>query len=341
MALVGDQLTFNITYGGLPGPATAAHFHGPASPSQTAGVLIDLGPFNGGSFGTNGTLAGTLTLTPDQIGYFADGRIYVNIHSGAYPGGEIRGQVVPQTTAVPLTAALTGLSETPTPITNSAAGSALFSLEGDTLNFSINYSNLSGVATAAHFHGPATSTNSAGVLINLAPFNGGAFGSNGTFSGSLLLAPGQRDLFLTSRVYVNVHTASNPGGEIRGQVAPVLMRSYLSGAEERANPVVSPGSALGTFALVLNRLSLSVAYGGLPGTATASHIHGAAGITQTAGILVDLAPFNGGAFGTSGSMVGTATLTARQLGNVIDQLTYLNIHTGANPSGELRGQLTR
>ena len=341
LALVGDQLTFNITYRGLPGPATAAHFHGPSSPSQTAGVLIDLAPFNGGSFGTNGTLAGTITLTSDQIGYFADSRIYVNIHSATFPGGEIRGQVVPQTTAVPLTAALTGLSERPTPITNSAAGSAILSLEGSTLNFSINYSNLSGVATAAHFHGPATSTNNAGVLIDLAPFRSGAFGVNGTFSGSINLSPTQRDTFLSSRIYVNVHTGSNPGGEIRGQVAPVLMRSYLSGAEERATAVVSPGSGLGTFALVLNRLALAVTYGGLPGTATASHIHGPAGINQTAGVLVDLAPFNGGTYGTSGSMVGTATLTPTQLGNIIDQLTYLNIHTSANPGGELRGQLTR
>jgi hypothetical protein len=57
--------------------------------------------------------------------------------------------------------------------------------------------------------------------------------------------------------------------------------------------------------------------------------------------MVDLAPFNGGAFGTGGSLVGTVNLTPPQLANIIDLLTYVNIHTTPNPGGEIRGQLNR
>jgi glucose/arabinose dehydrogenase len=340
-SLVGNQLTFNVTYRGLSGPATAAHIHGPATMDVPAGIMIDLQPYNGGGFGTNGTLAGTVTLTAAQLAALVDGLTYVNVHTVAHGGGEIRGQIVPQVTAIPFTAPLTGLSERPTPLTNSAAGSAFLSLEGDVLAFSINYSNLSGPATLAHIHGPATSAQFTGIQVDLAPYNGGAFGTNGTFMGTVLLTTNQRAMLLNGQTYVNVHTAANPAGEMRGQVAPVFMRSYLSGAEERPNPILSPGSALGSFALVLNQLSFNVTYRNLATNATLAHIHGPAAINQTAGILVDLQPFNGGAFGTAGSLFGTATLSTTILASVVDQLTYLNIHTVPNPGGELRGHLLR
>jgi hypothetical protein len=146
---------------------------------------------------------------------------------------------------------------------------------------------------------------------------------------------------LNGQTYVNVHTPDNPGGEIRGQIAPVLMRAYLSGAEERPTPLVTPATALGSFALVLRQLSFAITYKDLPTVATLSHIHGPASVTQSTGVLVDLAPYNGGAFGTAGSLVGAVLLTPAQLAAVVDVMTYVNIHTDPNPGGEIRGQLTR
>lgn len=340
-SLVGTQLTFNITYRGLSGPAIAAHIHGPATMDAATGVMIDLAPFNAPGFSSNGTLSGRVALTADQAAALVDGLTYVNVHTSLNPGGEIRGQVLPQFTAVPFTAPLTGLSERPTALTNDAAGSAFLSLEGDMLTFSINYSNLTGVATAAHIHGPATTAQATGIQIDLSPYKSGAFGSNGTFAGTVQLTPTQRAMVVNGQTYVNVHTAANPSGEMRGQVAPVLMRAYLSGAEERPTPIFTPGSALGSFTLVLNQLSFDVTYRNLPVAATLAHIHGPAAINQTAGIIVDLVPFNGGSFGTNGSLMGTATLSTSTLNAIVDQQTYVNIHTGNNPGGELRGQLTR
>jgi hypothetical protein len=56
--------------------------------------LVDLGPFNGGAFGSSGALSGTVTLTPEQVGYVVDGVTYVNVHTSTYDAGEIRGQLL-------------------------------------------------------------------------------------------------------------------------------------------------------------------------------------------------------------------------------------------------------
>ena len=65
-------------------------------------MLIDLAPYNGGSFGTAGTLTGTVGLTPGQLASVVDGLTYVNIHTPQNGGGEIRGQIVAQSMAIPL-----------------------------------------------------------------------------------------------------------------------------------------------------------------------------------------------------------------------------------------------
>ncbi len=79
--------TYTITYTGLTGPATAAHFHGPAATGANAGVLV---PISGD---LASPIKGTATLTPDQEKDLADGKVYINVHTDANKGGEIRGQV--------------------------------------------------------------------------------------------------------------------------------------------------------------------------------------------------------------------------------------------------------
>jgi hypothetical protein len=80
-------LTWNVTHAGLSGAPTAAHFHGPATLLENAPVII---VFNG-SLGS--PIKGTTTLTTDQATQFLAGSWYMNIHTPAYPGGELRGQV--------------------------------------------------------------------------------------------------------------------------------------------------------------------------------------------------------------------------------------------------------
>jgi plastocyanin len=229
LLLVGNQLSFHVDYSGLTDSANAAHIHGPAGAEAAAGVLVGLADHAPGGFGSAGTLVGTVSLTPDQLAWLIDGQTYINIHTPNHPPGEIRGQIVPQILGTPLTAALSGDAERPDPVTTDAVGSGIFRLEGNLLTFNVRYQGLSGAATAAHIHGPASADTAAGVLIDLAPYNGGAFGSSGILSGTVALTEAQRTQVLNGLTYVNVHTQQHPGGEIRGQIVPVLHHIVLDG----------------------------------------------------------------------------------------------------------------
>lgn len=81
------KVSWKGTYSGLSGPATAAHFHGPAEKGQNAGVAVPIdakaSPFEGSA-----------TLTDAQAADLTAGKLYVNVHTAANPNGEIRGQVM-------------------------------------------------------------------------------------------------------------------------------------------------------------------------------------------------------------------------------------------------------
>jgi hypothetical protein len=80
------MLHWSVTYSGLSGPAIAAHIHGPAARGANAGVLI---PFRA----SPSPITGEAKITPAQAGDLQAGLYYVNIHTAANPGGEIRGQL--------------------------------------------------------------------------------------------------------------------------------------------------------------------------------------------------------------------------------------------------------
>lgn len=79
-------LSWKVTYSGLTGPATMAHFHAPAEPGKNAGVVV---PLKDPASGTEGSA----TLTDAQAADLLAGKMYLNFHTAAHPGGEIRAQV--------------------------------------------------------------------------------------------------------------------------------------------------------------------------------------------------------------------------------------------------------
>jgi hypothetical protein len=81
------KLTWKGNYSGLTGPATMAHFHGPAEPGKNAGVAVPITP-------STSPFENSANLTDVQATDLMAGRWYVNVHTAAHPGGEIRGQVV-------------------------------------------------------------------------------------------------------------------------------------------------------------------------------------------------------------------------------------------------------
>ena len=82
-------LSWKGNHSGLSGPVTAAHFHGPAALGKNAGIALAI---------ANGALPaefeGSTPLTEAQAADLMAGRWYLNLHTAAFPAGEIRGQVV-------------------------------------------------------------------------------------------------------------------------------------------------------------------------------------------------------------------------------------------------------
>ena len=113
---------------------------------------------------------------------------------------------------VPFSATLAGASEVP-PKTTAGAGTATATLDTTTkmLAYDVEYSGLSGPATAAHLHGPADPGANAGVVV---PFQQPASPVKGTATPT----DAQMSDLMAGKWYANVHTAANPAGEIRGQL---------------------------------------------------------------------------------------------------------------------------
>ena len=136
----------------------------------------------------------------------------------------------------PGTDSAVGLSthnETPPPTNSTGSGNAISgglvlhtTGSNSILDFAIGYgsaagfSNLTGPAVAAHIHGPAPTNTPAGILISLEPFHFPSINpsNGGILFGSVTLTSQQTSNLLSGLLYVNIHTASNQSGEIRGQL---------------------------------------------------------------------------------------------------------------------------
>lgn len=84
------MLRWTVTYEHLTGPATAAHFHGPAPVGQNAGVQVPIPKDELAS-----PIKGSKELTDAQVTDLMGGKWYFNVHTKEHPSGEIRGQVMP------------------------------------------------------------------------------------------------------------------------------------------------------------------------------------------------------------------------------------------------------
>ena len=89
---------------------------------------------------------------------------------------------------------------------------AMLNKDSNLLRWKVNYSGLSGPATAGHFHGPAAAGANAGVVV---PWSSTM---SSPMEGSATLTAGQVADLMAGRWYANVHTAAHPGGEVRGQM---------------------------------------------------------------------------------------------------------------------------
>lgn len=110
------------------------------------------------------------------------------------------------------TAALTAAAEVP-PTDSQATGAASVTVDTDahTVSWVVTVNELSGDATAAHIHGPASETETAPPVIDM---------SEAIMEGSGEISDEQISALKDGKYYVNVHTEKYPDGEIRGQLVP-------------------------------------------------------------------------------------------------------------------------
>jgi hypothetical protein len=121
--------------------------------------------------------------------------------------------VTPQAETIRFTATLTGAAETPpTDSKGSGALAANFDTSTKKLDWTVDYSGLTGPVVAAHFHGPAPAGKPAPVEVPLqAPLDS-------PMKGSATLTDAQAKDLTNGMMYFNIHTAEHKPGEIRGQL---------------------------------------------------------------------------------------------------------------------------
>jgi hypothetical protein len=120
--------------------------------------------------------------------------------------------------------------------------------------------------------------------------------------------------------------------------ATTVLTGFMTGAQE-VPPTGSPGT--GGCRVVLDEttgaLTMTGSFSGLAGTATAAHIHGPAPVGMSAPVLIG-ATFTAATSGQIG--IASGTLTPSQVTDMLNGLTYCNVHSTVNGGGEIRGQLT-
>ncbi|MBU6399108.1 MAG: CHRD domain-containing protein [Verrucomicrobia bacterium] len=232
-----------------------------------------------------------------------------------------------------LSAYLAGDRQAP-PVTSSVIGSAMFRLlNNGRFYLDVQTPGLTTNVTEVDLDGPANSRANARVL---ASFTNSAFNLTDRFRWWTTIAdPTLQAAILEGQTYVNIKTVTNPGGELRGQITPVVLGATLSGTSE-APQVNTPATGTATLWLVGNVLSWNVSYTNLSSRIVAGYILGPAAAGATAGSLIPFTGFSG----TSGTIMGSATITnTAWLGYIADGLTYVNLESTNHPAGELRGQI--
>lgn len=286
-----------------------------------------------GFAGTTGAVAVTLTADPVTAGKFdipaassivlADynaGKLYFNVHSADFAAGHIREQMSPANVQV-LGIEITGAQVAPTAITGGGSATAYLTVDetsGD-LNVVLNLHNISN-STNAHIHDGATGV-AGGILQG---FTGAANDTTWTISGVTLASGAASPLekLLAGNTYINVHTATNTGGEARGQISPAPSAIVSTMASKIS---VDPLTRL---------VSGEITVAGF--TATNAHIHaGAVGVSG--GVVLQLVQDATNA--NKWTTADGARLTLDQYSSYLAGGLYFNSHSAANLAGEVRTQI--
>jgi hypothetical protein len=326
-------------FNNLSGPITSAHLHaGPRGINGPPAVTIT-GWLKGNSIAT--TWGPIARSTVDSL---LRGLFYVNVHTAAHPNGEIRGQVELERD-LQFTAEIKGRFEKDS-VATAAEGIGFFQLSADdsTLSTWVVYrypvEDEADTLTMAHFHigpkgenGPVaidlTADTSAGFMMAKKSLTSPM---NGITSAAFL------DSLKKGSVYINFHSKKHAGG---------LMRGQLTASQERFFPSILKGNTAGVppKGLAITYLSddgkmlwVRASYTGLTGSVTAAHLHKGTPVV----VPIDSAMISATGIAAEIPLDAVPTAGFTAAGFIADLMMgsiYLNVHTVANPGGEISGAL--
>lgn len=357
--LTDNKLVVEGSFDGLMGEfdeevAGGAHIHD-AIAGQNGGIALGLTTalsfdLKSGSFEPS---TNTFELTAEQLVALRNRGFYVNIHSTSFPGGELRGQLLPQGD-FQMQSLLTGHQEVPA-VFSTGYGVVMMDISGNNLTVSGSFSGLTtpfdpNVAGGAHIHiGSVGRNGDVAVLLNATVDPDGSSGVFEAGNNTFELDSETLQAIINREAYVNIHTTGFPGGEIRGQItsmATSIWKAGLSGVNQ--NPFVDSrghGSlmieynafdnsivAFGTFNNMESGIAEEIAGG--------AHIHiGYAGQNGPVVYALESILENEGTSGVFSAAANEFLLGAEELPSFLQRATYVNVHSDDNNPGELRGQI--
>lgn len=250
-----------------------------------------------------------------------------------------------------LTAALNTTQAVPTPdVSTRPTGTGTLTLLPTSflafkLRFNITVTNLSGPIIAAHFHRAPAGEIGPVVRTITEEFDGHTASGIWSIADDEPLTPELVRALLNGEIYVNIHTAANPAGEIRGQIYPTAgFKAVLDTQQAVPAPTVSTTPS-GTGALVLRgtrrgvELSFDITVDDLSSPIIAAHFHHAPRGQTGPVVRTITAAFDGNTASGVWRSTDDEPLTPALLKALLNGEIYVNIHTAANPAGEIRGQV--
>jgi hypothetical protein len=307
--------------------ATAAHVHD-GDIGTNGGVAFGLTDMGDGTFVLKQT-----DLTTGLLNDLLSGEWYLNVHTASNPSGEVRGQIVADTTVV-VTFPLSGLQQVPQVMSGAMGGGyVLFDTTDNGVTLALATTGVAD-ATMAHIH-----TGFAGVygdkLVALAQDT--TDGNLWTSGGEVKLEQVTADLLLSGGHYVNMHTPANPSGELRGQITPANIEVYgvvPSGAQV-VPAVTTDASGTGAITLDTSTRLITGTINVFNISPTMAHIH-VGDVGSNGGMVLALTDTGAGVFIVPANTI----LSIAQMDLMQAEGLYTKFHATANSGGEIRGQIT-
>ncbi|MDQ6815234.1 MAG: CHRD domain-containing protein, partial [Bacteroidota bacterium] len=166
-------------------------------------------------------------------------------------------------------------------------------------------------------------------------------GTSGVLTATVTLSAEDESNLLGGLMYLNVHDASYPDGEIGGQLVTTtagetqyFTNTLSSSQQVPTNSSTATGKVTAILDRVTNKVFLTGNFTGLDSAASAGHIH--RGLTGTNGpVIVPLSVTKD----ITGTITGSATVSSSFADSMTRGFTYVNIHNSTHPGGEIRAQL--